>query len=45
MEFSIGAQFSREFSFEETKIVDKLKDILNLELKEKIYNEKVRWSE
>ena len=41
MEFSIGAQFSREFSFEETKIVDKLKDILNLELKEKIYNENI----
>lgn len=41
MEFSIGAQFSREFSFEETKIVDKLKDILNIELKEKKYDENI----
>ncbi len=41
MEFVIGSQFSREFSFEESLIVDRIKDILNNGLKDNIYHTNV----
>jgi hypothetical protein len=41
MEFSIGCQFSREFSFEESRITFKLANELNLFFKEKNYGERI----
>lgn len=42
MEFSIGTQFSREFSFEETIIADDLKNTLNKYFAEKKYDAKTQ---
>src|SRR5690606_9364745 len=42
MEFSIGAQFSREFKFEETSIVNSLEKDLNKYLKVNIYAVKIK---
>ncbi len=42
MEFSIGTQFSREFSFEEASITNDLKDILNKCFIEKKYNSTIQ---
>ena len=41
MEFSLGSQFSREFSFEEGRITFKLADELNLFFKEKNYGKRI----
>lgn len=41
MEFYIGCQFSREFSFEEGRITHKLAEELNLFFKDKGYGERV----
>lgn len=41
MEFSIGTQFSKEFSFEETLIVDSVRDQLNNCLAGKKYNSEI----
>jgi hypothetical protein len=41
MEFSIGSQFSREFSFEESRITYNLAEELNLFFKEKDYGERI----
>lgn len=38
MEFIIGTQFSREFSFEVSLIVDRIKNLLNNELGDNIYH-------
>ncbi|MBS7252451.1 hypothetical protein [Flavobacterium branchiicola] len=42
MEFSIGTQFSREFSFEDTLIADDLKNTLNKYFDEKKYDAKTQ---
>ncbi|MGC1632946.1 MAG: Imm44 family immunity protein [Gelidibacter sp.] len=42
MEFSIGSQFSREFSFEESRITHKLTEELNLFFKDKDYGERIK---
>lgn len=42
MEFSIGSQFSREFSFEESRIVDDFNNNLSLFFKDKDYEPKVK---
>lgn len=42
MEFSIGTQFSREFSFEEASITNDLKNILNKCFIEKKYNSTIQ---
>lgn len=42
MEFSIGTQFSREFSFEDTLIADDLKNTLNKYFDEKKYDAKIQ---
>lgn len=42
MEFSIGSQFSREFSFEEGRITDNLTKELNIFFKEKEYGERIK---
>jgi hypothetical protein len=42
MEFSIGTQFSREFSFEDTLIADDLKNTLNKYFAEKKYDVKTQ---
>ncbi|QMU63620.1 MAG: hypothetical protein GKR88_04530 [Flavobacteriaceae bacterium] len=42
MEFYIGAQFSREFTHEESRITHKLADELNLFFKDKDYGDRVK---
>jgi hypothetical protein len=42
MEFNIGTQFSREFSFEDTLIANDLKNTLNKYFSEKKYDTKVQ---
>lgn len=42
MEFSIGTQFSREFSFEDTLVADDLKKRLNHYFTEKKYDAKIQ---
>jgi hypothetical protein len=42
MEFYIGCQFSREFSFEEGRITHKLAEELNLFFKKKNYGERIK---
>ncbi|SFZ93395.1 Immunity protein 44 [Flaviramulus basaltis] len=42
MEFYIGSQFSREFSFEESRVTQKLAEELNLFFKDKDYGERIK---
>lgn len=42
MEFYIGSQFSKEFSFEESRITHKLAEKLNLFFEDKDYGERIR---
>ena len=42
MEFSIGAQFSREFTFEESSIAIRLSDELNVYFNDKDYGDKIK---
>lgn len=42
MEFSIGVEFSREFSFEESRITCKLTDELNTFFKDKDYGDRIK---
>ena len=42
MEFYIGAEFSREFTFEESRITHKLADELNVVFKGKEYGDRIK---
>jgi hypothetical protein len=41
MEFSIGGQFSREISFEKTRIVEVLEEVLNSAVRQKVYHKRI----